>query len=512
MSTRFDSKAELRSARGRLADFAPEATFRHVGRVERIGDGVAFVSGLPQCRLDELVRFSNGTLGIAMSVSETQAGCALLGEDRDIVAGSEVHGLGEVAHVPVGEALLGRVVDPTGRPLDGGGALSGVATSPIEQPAPGIIERSPVTEPLLTGIAAIDAMIPIGRGQRELIIGDRKTGKTSIALDAIVNQAEGDVICVYAGIGQKSSSVAHVIDAVRKFGRADRCVFVVGSPDSAAGVQWATPFAACAIAEYFRDRGQHALLVLDDLTKHAIVHRQLSLLLRRPPGREAYPGDVFYIHARLLERAACLSSDLGGGSLSALPIAETQGGNLTAFIPTNLVSITDGQIYLEPKLFNEGQKPAINVGLSVSRVGGKAQVAALKSLAAQLKLDYAQFLELEMFTRFGSMVDERTKARIEHGRRIRAALRQDELAPIKLAVQVGMLLALEEGLVERVGASGIAYFRSQLGDALQSDCPREFARVQETGELAEEDRAAFRKTARLVAQRISVLSTNSMEA
>jgi len=511
MSTRFDSAAELRSARDRLVDFAPEATFRHVGRVDRIGDGVAFVSGLPQCRLDELVQFSNGILGVAMSVSESQAGCALLGDDSGIVAGSEVHGLGEVARVPVGEALLGRVVDPTGRPLDGGDALSGIETSPIERSAPGIIERNLVTEPLLTGIAAIDAMIPIGRGQRELIIGDRKTGKTSIAVDTIINQSKDGMICIYAGIGQKSSSVAHVIDAVRKFGDADRCVFVIGPPDSAAGVQWATPFAACAIAEYFRDHGQHALIVFDDLIKHAIVHRQLSLLLRRPPGREAYPGDVFYLHARLLERAARLAPELGGGSLSALPIAETQGGNLTAFIPTNLVSITDGQIYLEPKLFNEGQKPAINVGLSVSRVGGKAQVAALKSLSSKLKLDYAQFLELEMFTRFGSMIDDRTKARIEHGRRIRAALRQDELAPIKLAVQVGMLLALEEELVEKIDISRIAQFRSELGEALQKDCPRAFARVQETGELADEDRAAFGETTKLLAQRFADPSKNSEE-
>jgi len=509
MNAKSDSVVALQNARGHLASFMPEATFKHVGRVDHIGDGVAFISGLPQCRLDELVQFSNGTLGMAMSVSEEVAGCALLGKASGIVAGSEVHGLGEVARVPVGDALLGRVVDPTGQPLDGGPGFSGIENSPIERPAPGIIERSLVSEPLLTGIAAIDAMIPIGRGQRELIIGDRKTGKTSVALDTILNQAEGEVICVYAGIGQKSSSVAHVIESVRKFGNVARSVFVIGSPDSAAGLQWATPFAACAIAEYFRDRGQHALLILDDLTKHAIVHRQLSLLLRRPPGREAYPGDVFFLHARLLERAARLSSNLGGGSLSALPIAETQGGNLTAFIPTNLVSITDGQIYLEPKLFNEGQKPAINVGLSVSRVGGKAQVAALKSLAAQLKLEYAQFLELEMFTRFGSMIDERTKARIEHGRRIRAALRQDELAPIKLTVQVGMLLALGEGLVDTVELSRIAQFRSDLGDALQRDCPREVARVQETGALGDEDRASFLKTARQVAQHFTERPSDS---
>lgn len=506
----IDGKGFLSEAQARIAGYAPQPSFRHVGRVERIGDGVAFVSGLPDCRLDELVRFSNGTLGIAMSVSEAQAGCALLGPDGGIVAGSQVHGLGEVARVPVGEALLGRVVDPTGRPLDAGEPLSDAPTSPIERPAPGIIERCLVAEPLLTGIAAIDAMIPIGRGQRELIIGDRKTGKTSIALDTILNQAGGDVICVYAGIGQKSSSVAHVIDAVRRHGHAERCVFVIGAPNTAAGLQWATPFAACAIAEFFRDRGQHAILVYDDLTRHAIVHRQLSLLLRRPPGREAYPGDVFYLYARLLERAASLSPDLGGGSLSALPIAETQGGNLTAFIPTNLVSITDGQIYLEPKLFNEGQKPAINVGLSVSRVGGKAQVDALKSLAAQLKLDYVQFLELEMFTRFGSMIDDHTKARIEHGKRIRAALRQDELDPIPLYVQVGMLLALGEGVLDDLAVGEVSGFRKKLGDSLMRDCPREAARVAETGSLGDEDREAFLRVARRVSDAMRAPSATRM--
>lgn len=511
MGNKPNREGDLRDARDRIADYVPQASFRHVGRVARIGDGVAFVSGLPECRLDELVRFSNGTLGIAMSVSEEQVGCALLGTDNGIVAGSEVHGLGEVARVPVGDALLGRVVDPTGRPLDGGEVLANAETSAIERSAPGIIERSLVSEPLLTGIAAVDAMIPIGRGQRELIIGDRKTGKTSIALDTILNQAEGDVICVYAGIGQKSSSVAHVIDAVRRYGRSEKCVFVIGAPDAAAGLQWATPFAACAIAEYFRDRGQHALVIYDDLTKHAIVHRQLSLLLRRPPGREAYPGDVFYLHARLLERAASLSPDRGGGSLSALPIAETQGGNLTAFIPTNLVSITDGQIYLEPKLFNEGQKPAINVGLSVSRVGGKAQVGALKSLAAQLKLDYAQFLELEMFTRFGSMIDDRTKARIEHGKRIRASLRQEELAPIPLYAQVGMLLALGEGLLDTIPVDRVGRFRKGFQEALLRDCPREVAKIEETGNLTDEDKGAMLKVARRVLELGPDAPTNRTE-
>ncbi len=334
-------------------------------------------------------------------------------------------------------------------------------------------------------------MIPLGRGQRQLIIGDRKTGKTSIAVDAMINQRDTDVICVYASIGQKASTVSRVVEAVHAHGTADRCVFVVGMADAAPGAQWITPYAACTIAEYFRDRGQHALLVLDDLTKHAIVYRQLSLLLRKPPGREAYPGDVFYLHARLLERASKLSPEHGGGSLTALPIAETQAGNLTAYIPTNLISITDGQIILDQKLFYEGQKPAVNVGMSVSRVGGATQAKAIKSLANTLKLDYAQYLELEVFTRFGAMLDERTAGKIAHGRRLRAILAQPEYAPLALSMQVALLLAVSEGRLDAMPLSDVAKFRTMLAARLFTDLPRAAAEIDKTGQLSETTRTAL---------------------
>ncbi len=408
-----------------------------------------------------------------------------------IGAGSRVFGTGEIIRVPVGEALLGRTVDPLGRPLDGGDAIAAERRDPIQRPAPGIVDRDLVSEPLATGILVVDAMIPLGRGQRELIVGDRKTGKTAIALDAIINQRDSDVICIYAAIGQKASTVARVVDAVRQHGAPERCIFVVGAADGAPGAQWITPYAACTMAEFFRDRGQHALIVFDDLTKHAIIHRQLSLLLRKPPGREAYPGDVFYLHARLLERAAKLSPERGGGSLTALPIAETQGGNLTAYIPTNLISITDGQIYLEPKLFYEGQKPAVNVGMSVSRVGGKTQARAIRAIANRLKLDYAQFLELEAFTRFGTMTDERTRARIEHGRRIRAILAQEEYDPLPLPLQVALLLAVAERRLDAVPLPALPALREALRQRLPQEVPAAVQRVAATGALSPEDRDAL---------------------
>ncbi|MCU4651470.1 F0F1 ATP synthase subunit alpha [Roseibacterium sp. SDUM158016] len=483
-----DAAAFIARARGRLekADLHPR--LRQVGRVEEVGDGVAHVSGLPKTRLDELLRFDDGTLGLAIRIGETELGCILLSEGAGIRAGGAVEGTGDIARVPVGPGLLGRVVSPIGAPLDGGAPIEAERNDPVERPAPGIVERELVTEPLLTGITVIDAMIPLGRGQRQLIIGDRKTGKTTLAIDTIINQRDSDVICIYAAIGQKASTVARVVDAVRRHGAMERCVFVVGSADASPGAQWLTPYAACSIAEYFRDRGQHALLILDDLTKHAITYRQLSLLLRNPPGREAYPGDVFYLHARLLERAAKLSDANGGGSLTALPIAETQAGNLTAFIPTNLISITDGQVYLEPKLFYEGQKPAVNVGMSVSRVGGKTQAKAIKSLADSLKLDYAQFLELEVFTRFGSMVDERTEKKIAHGRRLRSILAQPEYAPLPLSLQVTLLLAVAEGCLDDLPLSVMPDFRKRLAERLPQELPRAAQAIDETGALSEEVR------------------------
>jgi F-type H+-transporting ATPase subunit alpha len=493
MALERDAADWIEKARRRVAegDAATAPHLRHVGRVEEIGDGVAHVAGLPRTRLDELLRFSDGTLGLAMTIDEHRLGCVLLGAGEGISAGSEVLGTGAIARVPVGEGLLGRVVSPLGVPLDDGPAIDAARLDPVERPAPGIVDRDLVTEPMLTGLTVVDAMIPLGRGQRQLIIGDRKTGKTSIAIDAMINQRDSDVICIYAAIGQKASTAARVIEAVRTHGAIERCVFVVGGADAAAGAQWIAPYAACTIAEYFRDQGKHALLILDDLTKHAIIYRQLSLLLRKPPGREAYPGDVFYLHARLLERAAKLSQDRGGGSLTALPIAETQAGNLTAYIPTNLISITDGQIYLEPKLFYEGLKPAVNVGMSVSRVGGATQAKAIKSLADSLKLDYAQFLELEVFTRFGAMVDDRTGRKIAHGRRLRAVLGQPEYAPLPLSQQVALLLAVAEGKLDDIPLERIPDFRSILAARLPKDRPRAAAEIDETGKLSDDARQAI---------------------
>jgi F-type H+-transporting ATPase subunit alpha len=481
----------IEAARKRLGAAEISPRLERIGRVEEIGDGVARISGLPHTRLDELLRFADGTLGLAMTIDEERVGCVLLSAGEGISAGSKVYGTGSIARVPVGEALLGRVISPVGEVLDDGPPIASERLDPIERPAPGIVERDLVTEPLLTGLTVIDAMIPLGRGQRQLLIGDRKTGKTTIAIDTIINQRASDVVCVYAAIGQKASTVARVINAVRQHGAADRCIFVVSAADAAPGAQWVTPYAACTIAEYFRDRGRHALLILDDLTKHAIVYRQLSLLLRKPPGREAYPGDVFYLHARLLERAAKLSEEKGGGSLTALPIAETQAGNLTAYIPTNLISITDGQVYLEPKLFYEGLKPAVNVGVSVSRVGGATQAKAIKSLADSLKLDYAQFLELEVFTRFGAMVDERTAKKIEHGRRLRAVLGQVEYSPLPLSLQVALLLAVAEGKLDDVPLPQVPAFRGAVATRLPKERPRAASEIDSTGQLSDESRAAL---------------------
>jgi F-type H+-transporting ATPase subunit alpha len=442
-----------------------------VGRVLHVGDGVASVGGLPDTRLDELLVFDGGVRGLAVDLGEEAIGCVLLGEASRISAGSVVHGTGEVARVPVGDALLGRVVDGLGHPLDGREPVAAAALAPVEQPAPAIVDRALVTRPLATGLLVVDAMIPLGRGQRELIIGDRETGKTAIAVDTIINQRSSEVICVYAAVGQKTSSVAQVIDAVRRHGAPERCLFVVGEADAAPGLQWLTPYAACSMAEHFMMQGRDVLLVLDDLNKHAAVYRQVSLLLKRPPGREAYPGDIFYIHSRLLERAAKLAPERGGGSLTALPIAETQAGNISAYIPTNLISITDGQIYLDPRLFYEDQKPAVDVGKSVSRVGGKTQAPALKALAESLRLEYAQFLELEVFTRFGTMVDERTRKTIEHGRRIRAVLGQRQFAPLSLGEQVALLLAVGEGVLDGIPLGRVEAFRAALGSWLGEHCP-----------------------------------------
>jgi F-type H+/Na+-transporting ATPase subunit alpha len=465
-----------------------EARFEEVGRTELVGDGIALVSGLPRLQLGELVTFEDGSAGFALTLERDHIGVVLLDPSTRIEAGQAVCGSGDVARIPVGESLLGRIVDPLGRPLDEKGRLQAERTEPIERPAPGIIERELVTEPLETGTLIVDAMLALGRGQRELILGDRATGKTTLATDAMIHQRDSDVVSIYVGVGQKSSSLRQVIDAVQEHGAPERTVFVIAPAASSPGLQWLAPFAGFTIAEYFRDRGGHALVVIDDLTKHAATHRELSLLMRQPPGREAYPGDVFYLHARLLERAAKLSSDKGGGSITALPIAETEAGSISGYIPTNLISITDGQIVLDSKLFYEGRRPAIDIGRSVSRVGGKTQPTVLRELAESLRLEYAQFLELELFTRFSATLDDRTRARIAHGRRIRATLQQGQHAPLPLNLQVALLIALADGILDRVPLEHIADFRSRLAAWLQPGVGTILRSIAQMGKLGGAER------------------------
>jgi F-type H+-transporting ATPase subunit alpha len=464
--------AWLDEARARVAraPLAPEA--EALGRVLRNADGMAHVSGLPDLRLNELLRFEGGQQGFALALTPEAVEVALLDPGEGIGAGGAVRAVGELLSVPVGPSLLGRVIDPLGRPLDGGPPLTVAPRRVVERPAPAVIERAAVAEPLATGLLAVDALFAIGRGQRELIIGDRATGKTSLAVDAMLNQHESGVVSIYVAVGQRATAVQRVIEALRQRGTADRCVIVVASPATPPGLQWMAPFAGMTIAEEIRDRGGHALIVLDDLTKHAATHRELALLGREPPGREAYPGDIFYVHARLLERAACLAPERGGGSLTALPIAETDAGNLSAYIPTNLISITDGQIVLDQRLFAANQRPAVDIGLSVSRVGGKAQPPVLRQLAGRLRLDYAQFLELEMFTRFGGISDNRVRGQITRGQRIRALLAQPRFASLRPLDQVALLAALDAGLLDQWPATLIAPLRQQLPDWLDSTLPR----------------------------------------
>ncbi|QJU58284.1 F0F1 ATP synthase subunit alpha [Sphingomonas sp. AP4-R1] len=462
-----------------------------IGRVESIGDGVAMVSGLPDARLDELLYFARGQTGFVHTLDRDRIGCVLLDDAAQVEAGDIVTGSGEVVRVPVGEALLGRVVDPLGRPLDGGAPIRARRLDPVERPAPAIIERDLVVQPVQTGTLAIDAMFAIGRGQRELILGDRATGKTALAVDTIINQRTSDMICVYVAIGQKSSAVARVIDQVRRHGAPDRTIFVVASPAAAPGLQWIAPFAGFTMAEYFRDGGGHALVVLDDLTKHAATHREIALLTGQPPGREAYPGDVFFLHSRLLERAARLSAERGGGSLTALPIAETDAGNVSAYIPTNLISITDGQIILDAKLFAQGHKPAIDVGTSVSRVGGKTQLRVLRDASGTMRLDYAQFLELEMFTRFGEQPEPRVRAQIERGKRLRALLVQPLLSPLRVVDQVALALALGEGLLDDMAVAEIPSLRARLPAWIDDYVPDLGPQIERTGQIDTAQRAAL---------------------
>jgi F-type H+-transporting ATPase subunit alpha len=444
----FDGVFEgLRQGRQRLA---PAMRLREVGTVRTVATGIATVDGLPSVGFEELVEFPGGLSGIAFNVDEHELGVVLLGSHTKLQAGDEVRGTGRVMDVPVGEGLLGRVIDPLGRPLDGQGAVASNLRAPIERPAPPIMDRAPVTVPLQTGLKAVDALIPIGRGQRELILGDRQTGKTAIAIDTILNQRGKDVLCVYCAIGQRGSAVAKAIAVLRRADALAYTVVVVAEGNDPPGLAYIAPYAATSIAEHFMSDGRDVLIVYDDLTQHARSYRELSLLLRRPPGREAFPGDIFYIHSRLLERSTHLREDLGGGSLTALPIIETEAQDISAYIPTNLISITDGQIYLSPSLFELGLLPAIDVGRSVSRVGGKAQRAAYRAVAGDLKLAYAQFEELETFARFGARLDQSSQHVIAHGQRIRACLKQAEHSPVSVSAQILLLVALDAELFDEV--------------------------------------------------------------
>ena len=477
--------------------FTPQLGPREVGTITSVATGIAKVSGLPGVGFEELVRFPGDALGIAFNVDADEIGVVLLGEYRDLHAGDEVQRTGRVMDVAVGDGLLGRVIDPLGRPLDNGGPVASSKRLPIERPAAAIMDRAPVTVPLQTGLKVIDALIPIGRGQRELILGDRQTGKTAIAIDAILNQRDQNVVCVYCAIGQRASATAKVVANLREKGAMDHTVIVVAEGNDPPGLAYITPYAATSIAEYFMESGRDVLIVYDNLTQHAQAYRELSLLLRRPPGREAFPGDIFYIHSRLLERATHLRKELGGGSLTALPIIETEAQNISAYIPTNLISITDGQIYLSPSLFELGVLPAVDVGKSVSRVGGEAQRAAYRAVAGDLKLAYAQFEELETFARFGARLDEDTRKRIEHGRRIRACLKQPEFSPVSVPAQIAVLLALTAELFDPIPPDKMTEAELAVQNAAKSIPAEMRARFDTAAKLSEEDRKAIIEIARL---------------
>jgi len=476
--------------------FMPQLTPREVGRINSISTGIARVSGLPGVGFDELVKFPGDVFGIAFNVNEDEIGVVLLGEYWHLHAGDEVERTGRVMDVAVGEGLLGRVIDPLGRPLDGKGPVAASERLPIERPAAAILDRAAVAVPLQTGLKVIDALIPVGRGQRELILGDRQTGKTAIAIDTILNQRGKDVLCVYCAIGQRASAVAKAVATFRQKDAMDYTVVVVTEGNDPPGLAYIAPYAATSIAEHFMERGRDVLIIYDDLTHHARAYRELSLLLRRPPGREAFPGDIFYIHSRLLERSTHLRKELGGGSLTALPIIETEAQNISAYIPTNLISITDGQIYLSPSLFQLGMLPAVDVGKSVSRVGGKAQRAAYRAVAGDLKLAYAQFEELETFARFGARLDEDTRKIIEHGRRIRACLKQPEFSPVSMPAQIAVLLALTAELFEPLPLDQMTDAEHALLEAA-SDIPAEVReRLDTAEELSDEDRETILRIAR----------------
>ena len=475
--------------RDQLGNYALDIDVAEVGTVISVGDGIARVHGVEGTMATEMLEFPHGVFGIALNLEEESVGTVLLGETTEIKEGDTVKRTGRIISVPVGDQLLGRVVNALGQPVDGKGPIATTQTAPIEKIAPGVVDRQPVKEPLQTGLKAIDAMVPIGRGQRELIIGDRQTGKTAVAIDAIINQKGLNVICIYNAIGQKQSTVAQVVRTLEENDAMEYTIVVTAAASDPAPLLYISPYSACAMGEYFRDSGRHALCVYDDLSKHAQAYREISLLLRRPPGREAYPGDVFYLHSRLLERAAKLRAELGGGTLTALPIIETQAGDLSAYIPTNVISITDGQIFLESDLFHQGIRPAINVGNSVSRVGGSAQVRAMRQVAGTLRLDLAQFRELAAFAQFGSDLDKATQDQLNRGRRLVEVLKQRQYVPLSVERQVLILFAGTNGYLDRVAESDIAAYEEQLYQFIDVRHGTLMARLTELKKLDDELKA-----------------------
>ena len=480
--------------KSQIKNYETKIESAETGTVILVGDGIARAYGLEKCMANELVEFANGEYGMALNLEEDSVAIVLLGSDEGIKEGDTVKRTGKVVSVPVGEGLIGRVVNPLGQPIDGKGPISAAEIRPIERNAPGIIQRKSVSVPLQTGIKAIDSMIPIGRGQRELIIGDRQTGKTVIATDTIINQKGKDVICIYVAIGQKRSTVAQLVETLTLAGAMDYTIVVSASASELSPVQYIAPYAGCAMGEYFMDQGKDVLCIYDDLSKHAVAYRALSLLIRRPPGREAYPGDVFYLHSRLLERAARLAPEYGGGSLTALPIIETQAGDVSAYIPTNVISITDGQIFLETELFHSGVMPAVNPGISVSRVGGNAQIKAMKKVAGTLKLAYSQYRELQSFAQFGSDLDADTKRRLAQGERIVEVLKQDRNSPVPVELQVCILYAVTNDYLVNVPVDQISAYEQELYEDLRNLHDADvLAPIRDTGALSDETTAALKK-------------------
>jgi F-type H+/Na+-transporting ATPase subunit alpha len=479
--------------RNQIKDYDQKIEMSETGTVLSVGDGIARVYGVENAMAMEMLEFPGGIFGLCLNLEEDNVGVAIMGDDTKIKEGDVVKRTGRIAEIPVGDAVLGRVIDAVGNPLDGKGPIEATEYRRIEMVAPGVIARQPVKEPMYTGIKAIDAMTPIGRGQRELIIGDRQVGKTAIGVDAIINQKDSGVFCIYVAVGQKKSTVAQVVDVLRRHGAMEYTTVVAACASDPATQQYIAPYAGCAIGEYYRDRGQHALIIYDDLSKQAVAYRQVSLLLRRPPGREAFPGDIFYNHSRLLERAAKLNNELGGGSLTALPIIETQAGDVSAYIPTNVISITDGQVYLEPGLFFSGIRPAINVGLSVSRVGGSAQTKAMRKVAGSLRLDMAQFRELEAFAQFGSDLDKATQRQLNRGRRLVEVLKQPQYQPMSAEKQVMILAAGTYGYLDDWPVEEVSAYEKQMIEFMEAKHGDIMAEIKEKGQISDDLEGKIKK-------------------